>query len=104
MFPEMRKYRLAQILGHQYMAQIEENVRDAILGNVGTIMAFRTGLAGAQVVEKEFYPEFGAFRLREAAQLPRVLKVDDRDGVVSKPFSAVTLIPCENGADTIVAA
>lgn len=42
-FPEMHKYRLNLVLAHQYIAQVDETVRDAILGNAGTIIAFVLG-------------------------------------------------------------
>ena len=42
-FSEMRKYRLNLVLAHQYIAQVDETVRDAILGNAGTIIAFVLG-------------------------------------------------------------
>jgi hypothetical protein len=90
MLSEMRKYRLNLVLAHQYMAQVDETVRDAILGNAGTIIAFRTGLTDALVLEKEFYPEFHRARSRQPAQLSRLFEADV-DGVVSKPFSARTL-------------
>ena len=41
MLSEMRKYRLGLILAHQYLGQLEEETRDAILGNIGTTIAFR---------------------------------------------------------------
>ena len=57
MLSEMRKYRVGLVLAHQYLSQVEEGVRDAILGNAGTTIAFRTGLTDALLLEKEFYPE-----------------------------------------------
>src|SRR3989441_12831370 len=60
MLSEMRKYRLGLVLAHQYLSQVEEATRDAILGNVGTIISFRIGLTDALLLEKEFYPEFRA--------------------------------------------
>jgi len=56
MLSEMRKYRLGQVLAHQYLGQLEEETRDAILGNIGTTIAFRTGLTDALLLEKEFWP------------------------------------------------
>ena len=58
---EARKYRLSLILSHQYIAQLDENesrVRDAVFGNVGTIVSFRVGAEDAEFLEKEFTPEF----------------------------------------------
>ena len=55
-FATMRKYRLGQVLAHQYLGQLEEETRGAILGNIGTTIAFRTGLTDALLLEKEFWP------------------------------------------------
>src|SRR5438552_4302739 len=60
MLSEMRKYHVGLVLAHQYMEQLDETLRGAILGNVGTMIAFRVGLSDAVVLEKEFYPEFTA--------------------------------------------
>ncbi len=90
MLSEMRKYRLNLVLAHQYMAQVDEPVHDAILGNAGTIVAFRIGLSDALVLEKEFHPEFSAHDLVNLPNYHVYLKLMI-DGVASKPFSAVTL-------------
>src|SRR5437879_1730725 len=60
MLSEMRKYRLGLVLAHQYLSQLDETVRDAILGNVGSVISFRIGLTDALLLEKEFYPELRA--------------------------------------------
>ena len=57
---EARKYRLCLIIGHQYITQMEEEVRDAVFGNVGTMAVFRVGAEDAEFLEKEFSPEFTA--------------------------------------------
>jgi Type IV secretion-system coupling protein DNA-binding domain len=90
MLSEMRKYRLNLVLAHQYMAQVDETVRDAILGNAGTVIAFRTGLTDALLLEKEFHPEFTAHDLVNLPNYHIYLKLMI-DGVVSKAFSARTL-------------
>src|SRR2546427_4417660 len=89
MLSEMRKYHLGLVLAHQYMEQLDETLRGAILGNVGTTIAFRVGLSDAEVLEKEFYPEFAASDLVNLPNYHIYLKLMI-DGVVSKPFSAVT--------------
>jgi TraM recognition site of TraD and TraG len=86
MLSEMRKYHLNLVLAHQYMAQIDETVRDAILGNAGTVVAFRTGLTDALLLEKEFHPEFAAHDLVNLPNYHIYLKLMI-DGVVSKAFS-----------------
>jgi len=56
---EARKYHLNLTVANQFIAQItEENIRDAIFGNVGTLVAFRVGTDDAQYLEKQFEPIF----------------------------------------------
>ena len=69
-------------------------VRGAVLGNVGTVIAFRVGLSDAEVFEKEFYPEFSASDLVNLPNYHIYLKLLV-DGVVSRPFSAETLLPAD---------
>jgi len=57
---EARKYRLNLHLAHQFITQVDEEIRDAILGNVGAISAYRVGAADAEILEKEFEPVFNA--------------------------------------------
>ena len=89
---EARKYRLSLILGHQYITQMEEEVRDAVFGNVGTIVVFRVGAEDAEYLEKEFAPEFVA---EDLVNLPKY-NIDLKlmiDGVAGSAFSAETLSP-----------
>jgi hypothetical protein len=94
MLAELRKYRVSLVLAHQHLTQLEPLVRDAILGNVGTIIAFRLGLPDAEILAKEFAPEFSAYDLMNLPNHHIYLKLMI-DGVVSKPFSAETLRPFE---------
>ncbi|MFH1451174.1 MAG: CxxC-x17-CxxC domain-containing protein, partial [bacterium] len=89
---EARKYRLALILGHQYTAQLEESVADAVFGNVGTIVSFRVGAEDAEYLEKEFAPEFQAQDLVNLGKYNIYLKLMI-DGLAGRPFSAETLPP-----------
>ena len=93
---EARKYRLDLILAHQYIAQLssENNteVRDAVFGNVGTIVSFRVGAADAEFLESEFSPEFTAEDLVNLPNYHIYLKLMI-DGVSSRPFSATTIPP-----------
>ena len=89
---EARKYRLALILAHQYIAQMDEKVRDAVFGNVGTIITFRVGAEDAEFLEKEFSPEFTAQDIVNLAKYHIYLKLMI-DGVAGRPFSAKTLPP-----------
>lgn len=60
---EARKYRLNLILAHQFMPQLTEEIRNAVIGNVGNIAAFRVGADDAEFLEKQFEPEFSRFDL-----------------------------------------
>jgi CxxC-x17-CxxC domain-containing protein len=93
---EARKYRLSLILAHQYITQLEEPVRDAVMGNVGTMMTFRVGATDAEYLEKEFDPIFYANDLVNLAKYNIYLKLMI-DGVATTPFSAVTLPPIDLG-------
>jgi GTPase SAR1 family protein len=92
MLSELRKYRLSLVLAHQYLTQLEPSIKDAILGNVGTIIIFRIGASDAETFAQEFAPEFA---LTDFTNLPNYhiyLKLMV-DGKISAPFSAVTLPP-----------
>ncbi|MBU2540137.1 type IV secretion system DNA-binding domain-containing protein [Patescibacteria group bacterium] len=91
---EARKYRLDLTLGHQYIAQMEDEVRDAVFGNVGTLILFRIGAEDAEYLEREFTPEFLAQDLVGLTKYNIYLKLMI-DGVAGRPFSAQTLPPIE---------
>jgi len=89
---EARKYRLNLILAHQYIAQLDPKVREAVFGNVGTIVTFRVGAEDAEFLEKEFAPYFTASDLVNLDKYHIYLKLMI-DGITSPPFSAKTLPP-----------
>ena len=89
---EARKYRLNLILAHQYIAQMDEKVQDAVFGNVGTMVAFRVGPQDAEILEKEFAPEFELADIISLGFAQVYLKLMI-DGVASRPFMATTLPP-----------
>lgn len=89
---EARKYKLNLTIAHQYIEQMEEEVRAAVFGNVGTMVAFRVGSYDAEVLEKEFAPQFTAEDLVNLGIYQIYLKLMI-DGVSSSPFSAVTIPP-----------
>ena len=91
---EARKYRLALILAHQYISQMDETVRDAVFGNVGTMISFRVGAEDAEFLGKEFFPEFMPEDIVSLAKYNIYLKLMI-DGVAGRPFSAQTLLPIE---------
>jgi len=79
------------ILAQQYLSQVDQQVRDAVLGNVGTMMSFRLGPADAEILEKEFAPEVRALDLVGLPNYHIYLKLMI-DGKVSRPFSAETIV------------
>jgi len=87
---EARKYHLNLIIAHQYIEQMEEDVRNAVFGNVGTTIAFRVGPFDAEVLETVFAPRFEAVDLVNlgSRQIYLTLMID---GIGSQPFSAETL-------------
>lgn len=89
---EARKYGLGLTLAHQYIAQVAEEVKDAVIGNVGTLITFRVGAPDADALVKEFAPVFEAndmVNLRMAHIYIKLLI----DGITSPAFSAQTLPP-----------
>ena len=87
---EARKYRLNLIIAHQYVGQLEEEVRDAVFGNVGTIVSFRVGAADAEILEKEFAPVFYITDIVNLGKYDIYLKLMI-DGIAGDAFSATTL-------------
>lgn len=97
---EARKYKLNLTIAHQYIEQMEEDVRNAVFGNVGTTIAFRVGPFDAEVLETIFSPKFMAVDLVNLgfAQIYLTLMID---GIGSSPFSATTLSPLERKSDSL---
>ena len=100
MMSELRKYRVNLILAHQYLSQLDEQVRDAILGNAGTTISFRLGLADAEILSKEFWPEFCAEDLIRLPNYSIYIKLMVNEAI-TKPFSAETLGSCARDCQTI---
>jgi len=55
---EARKYRLDLVVAHQFIQQLEDDIKDSVFGNVGTICAFRVGVDDAEYLEPQFAPTF----------------------------------------------
>jgi CxxC-x17-CxxC domain-containing protein len=99
---EARKYRLSLILANQYLGQLDEmgvggkssRVRDAVFGNIGTLVAFRVGAEDAEFLEPEFSPEITIEDFVNLGKYHIYLKLMI-DGITSAPFSARTLPPTE---------
>lgn len=89
---EARKYHLNLIMAHQYIKQMEEPVRDAVFGNVGTMVTFRIGAEDAEFLEKWYLPEFSMNDIVNLGKYTIYIKLMI-NGISSHPFSAATLPP-----------
>lgn len=88
---EARKYRLNLILGNQFMSQLTDKIREAIIGNVGTMISGRIGLTDAELLAKKFMPTFDIEDLTKLPNFEAVV-VAQINGMPSAPFS-MSLIP-----------
>lgn len=100
---EARKYRLDLIIAHQYMGQLTDDkgrapIREAVLGNAGTILTGRIGPEDADVLVKEFAPTFGAFDLLNPPPYSYYTKLLI-DNEASKPFSMLSYPPQAGNRD-----
>jgi len=87
---EARKFRLNLNITNQYIAQIPEPIRDAIIGNVGTLISFRIGVPDAEFMEKEFEPVFNKTDLNNIEAFNAYVKLLV-DKAPLKPFSMKTI-------------
>ena len=91
---EARKYRLNLILANQFMPQLKDEIRDAVIGNVGTIMAYRVGEDDAEFLENKFSPEFSSFDLSNISNYHYITKMIV-DGNLTSPFKVKAPYPQE---------
>lgn len=89
---EARKYRLDLTVTHQYIEQMPLAVKDAIFGNVGTLISFGVGNQDALFLEKEFAPTFTAQDFINLGRFEMYLKLQV-DDMATQPFSAMSLAP-----------
>lgn len=92
---EARKYKLSLNIAHQFIAQLEEDIRDAVFGNVGSICAFRVGQDDAEYLEKQFTPVFSAQDLASIDNFNAYIKILV-NGRPAEPFD-IRLMPREAG-------
>ncbi len=92
---EARKYRLCLILSHQYVDQLSLPIRQAVFGNVGTLITFRIGYTDAEIMENEFGKTIPAIELAELGRYEAVVKLLE-NGANRVPFRATMLPPLEN--------
>ncbi|MCX7589865.1 MAG: TraM recognition domain-containing protein, partial [Patescibacteria group bacterium] len=87
---EARKYRLSLTIAHQFIAQLNEKIRDAIFGNVGSQLIFRVGIQDAEFLVKQFEPVFDINDLTNIDNLNAYAKILI-NGQTSKPFNIEVL-------------
>lgn len=87
---EARKYKLSLTVAHQFVAQLEENIKDAVIGNVGTKIAFRVGTTDAEFLAKQFAPVFTASDVENLPNRNAVLSLLV-SGVPARPFTIETI-------------
>ncbi len=88
---EARKYKLSLTVAHQFMSQLEEDIRDAVIGNVGTKIAMRIGTSDAEFLEKQFAPEFSAKDLEGLPNRTGIVALLVH-GVPARPFT-IEMLP-----------
>lgn len=89
---EARKYRLSLNVAHQYIAQLSEEIKKAVFGNVGSITAFRVGPEDAEFLEKKFSPTFTAEDITKLDNYNAYMSMLV-NGQPTKPFNIATLPP-----------
>lgn len=87
---EARKYKLGLTIAHQFIAQIDEGIRDAVFGNVGSIASFRVGTEDAEFLAKQFEPVFTANDIANIENRNAYVKLLS-DGTPTVPFSIHTM-------------
>ena len=97
---EARKYRLSLNVAHQYISQLEENIKNAIFGNVGSMAVFRVSSEDAEFLEKRFQPTFKATDIMKLDNFNAYMSMLV-NGQPTRPFNLTTIAP-EKGNPELV--
>lgn len=97
---EARKYKLALTIAHQFLKQIDEKIRDAVFGNVGSMAVFRVGEEDGEFFAKQFAPVFQALDFVNIENYNAYLRILT-NGVPQKPFNIHSLPPVAGNKDQI---
>lgn len=95
---EARKYRLSLTVAHQYIKQLDESIKNAIFGNVGSMVVHRVDIEDAEVFEKQFAPTISAQDIIKQENLTCYIKMLV-GGVPAKPFNSKTPFPPKGDAE-----
>jgi hypothetical protein len=97
---EARKYSLSLNMAHQFIAQLDEGIRDSVFGNVGSMAVFRVGQDDAKYLSKQFEPVFDTKDITNLDNWNAYLKIL-ANGQPQKPFNIQTKAP-EKGNSEII--
>lgn len=100
---EARKYRLNLVLANQFMTQLTDKIREAIIGNIGTVISGRIGITDAEILQKKFSPTFDAEDLTKLPNFQTIASVMINN-VPSAAFSMSLLPPMGNSNSQLRAA
>ncbi|OGD31935.1 hypothetical protein A3C91_00540 [Candidatus Azambacteria bacterium RIFCSPHIGHO2_02_FULL_52_12] len=95
---EARKYRLSLTIAHQFISQLKESIKNAVFGNVGSMMIFRTGVDDAEFLQKQLEPEFNANDIINLDNLNCYAKLLV-NGQAVRPFNVKVDIPPAGNAE-----
>ncbi len=95
---EARKYKLSLNIAHQFIKQIDEKIRDAVFGNVGSMAVFRVGPEDAEFLEKQLAPTFTSTDIMGLKNYNAYIKMLV-DGEPQKPFNIQTIAPSEGNPE-----
>ncbi len=90
MLSELRKFGVGCVLAHQYLQQLDPDIREAVIGNAGTLISFRLGASDAWFIARELEPIFSHVDLLSLPNRDIYVKLMI-DGAPSRPFSATTI-------------
>lgn len=97
---EARKYRLSLNIAHQYISQLEENIKNAVFGNVGSMAVFRVGTEDATFLEPKFKPIFSATDIAKLDNYNAYMSMLVK-GQPTKPFNIKTMAPEKGNPDIV---
>jgi hypothetical protein len=89
---EARKYRLALTMAHQFIGQLDDKIKNAVFGNVGSMAVFRVGTEDAEFLEKQFAPTFSQTDITNLDNFNAYVKLLS-GGRPTKPFNIETMRP-----------
>jgi hypothetical protein len=92
---EARKYKLSLTVVHQFIAQLDPVIKDAVFGNVGSLVSFRVGTEDAQFLEQQFAPVFTTKDIMNTPNFNAIVRIL-ANGVPTKPFSVAMRPPIKS--------